>query len=110
MPRDEDELSVAVECLHLGSPGKRVGGKQEETSKDSVMVFSPAKSYENGLSNEKVLGGTHQQVRILELAEISLPGDLYGIHDLHEASLGNIMYVCRGCCCLPGPWLIARRF
>ncbi len=43
MPRDEDELSVAVEGLHLGSPGKRVDGKQEETSKDSVMVFCPAK-------------------------------------------------------------------
>ena len=43
MPRDEDELSVAVGCLHLGSPGKRVGGNQEETSKDSVMVFSPSK-------------------------------------------------------------------
>ena len=66
--------SVAVESLHLGSPGNCTN-----RSGRILSWYSLRSSMKNRISNEKVLRGTHQQVRILELAEISIPGALYGI-------------------------------
>ncbi len=41
--RSPEELASALEALHLGSPGKRMCGKQGVTSVEAFMVSSPAK-------------------------------------------------------------------
>ena len=41
--RSPEELASALGALHLGSPGKRMCGKQGETSVEAFMVSSPGK-------------------------------------------------------------------